>query len=103
MAAIFCVLMPNLYVYCGEHLKETEMIFLEVAFLERADYAFRSKKIKFWDVVIPLALGASLFLFRTVLGATAVMSVATWLLFSTKNATSKSRKREIMSEGEFPK
>lgn len=92
MAAVFCALMPNLYVYCGEHLKETEMLFLEVAFLERADYAFRSKKIKFWDVVLPLVLGSSLFLYRTVLGATAVMSVATWLLFSTKNATSKGRK-----------
>ena len=35
MAGIMCALMPNLIIYCGYHLKETEMLFLVVAFLER--------------------------------------------------------------------
>ena len=95
MAAVFAVLMPNLYVYCGLHLKETEMIFLEVAFLERTDAAMRSKKLKFWDVVVPLLLCGSLFLFRTALGAVAAMSFFTALLFSSKKVATKARKIKI--------
>ena len=95
MAAVFAVLMPNLYVYCGLHLKETEMIFLEVAFLERTDYALRSKKLRFWDVVIPLILCGSLFLFRTALGAVAAMSFFTALVFSSNRVTTKARKFQI--------
>lgn len=95
MAAVFCALMPNFYVYCGLHLKETEMIFLEVAFLERTDYALRSKKLKFWDVVVPLLLCGSLFLFRTALGAVAAMSFFTALLFSSKRVVTKARKFQI--------
>ena len=95
MAAVFCVLMPNLYVYCGLHLKETEMIFLEVAFLERTDYALRKTKIKFWDIVMPLLLCGSLFLFRTALGAVAAMSFFTALLFSTNKVATKARKFQI--------
>ena len=41
MAGIFCCLMPNLILYCGLHLKETEMLFLMVACLERADMMLR--------------------------------------------------------------
>lgn len=95
MAAVFCALMPNLYVYCGLHLKETEMLFLEVAFLERTDYALRSKKIKFWDIVVPLLLCGSLFLFRTALGAVAAMSFFTALLFSSKKVADRKRKVQI--------
>jgi len=95
MAAVFCVLMPNLYVYCGLHLKETEMLFLEVAFLERTDYAMRQKKIKFWDVIVPLLLCGSLFFFRTALGAVAAMSFFTALLFSTNKVITRVRKFQI--------
>ncbi len=82
MNAVMCALMPNLIIYCGYHLKETEMLFLEVAFLERADYLLRSKKWDFWSIVLPTILAGSLFLFRTVLGAAAVFSFATATLFS---------------------
>ena len=50
LAGIICVLIPNLVIYCGYHLKETEMIFLEVLFLERADHLLRTSKMTFWDV-----------------------------------------------------
>lgn len=95
MAAVFAMFMPNFYVYCGLHLKETEMVFLEVAFLERTDAALRNKKLKFWDVVIPLLLCGSLFLFRTALGAVAAMSFLTALLFSSSKVVTKARKFQI--------
>jgi hypothetical protein len=92
MAAVFCTFMPNLYVYCGLHLKETEMMFLTVAFLERVDFVLRSEKVRFGSVVVPLLLGISLFFFRTALGAVAALSFLTALLFSSSNVTTKARK-----------
>ena len=64
MAGIMSALMPNLIIYCGYHLKETEMLFLVVAFLERMDYLLRSKRILFWNVFLPTLLAISLFFFR---------------------------------------
>lgn len=82
LAGIMTCLMPNLVIYCGYHLKETEMIFLMVLFLERADHMLRAAKINFWDVLWPSLLALSLFFFRTVLGAAAGFALATAVLFS---------------------
>ena len=76
LAGIMCCLMLNFVVYCGYHLKETEMLFLEVLFLERADHLLRSAKMTFWDVLWPSLLALSMFFFRTVLGATAAFALA---------------------------
>lgn len=83
MAGLMAALMPNLIFYCGYHLKETEMLFLEVAFLERLDYLIRGKRITFWNVLLPSLLAGSLFFFRTVLGAAAVFAFATSVLVSS--------------------
>lgn len=93
MAAIMCALMPNLIIYCGYHLKETEMLFLEVAFLERTDYLIRSKRITPGKLILPTLLAGSLFLFRTVLGATAVFSFASAILFSSSPTMKKNMRR----------
>lgn len=83
MAGIMTALMPNLIIYCGYHLKETEMIFLEVAFLERMDYLLRSRNINVWNLLLPSLLAISLFFFRTVMGAAALFSIVSAILFST--------------------
>jgi hypothetical protein len=92
MAAVIAMLMPNLIVYCGLHLKETEMLFLIVVFLERADYVLRSRKITFINIVLPVILAMSLFLFRTVLGVVAFFSFVTALFFSPNRVLGKGRK-----------
>ena len=69
MAAIFCMLMPNLILYCGLHTKEIEMVFITVACIERADWMFRDKQFSFSEIAPPMILAGSLFFFRTVLGA----------------------------------
>ena len=96
MAGIMCALMLNFVVYCGYHLKETEMIFLEVAFLERADYLLRSSKVKFWDIFLPTFLALSLFFFRTVLGAAAAFSLATGVLLSSAPSMKRGWKRTAL-------
>lgn len=92
IAAIFSMLMPNLIIYCGLHMKEVEMLFLIVAFLERADYVMRSKKFNLINIVLPIVLAFSLFLFRTVLGAVALFSFVTALLFAPNKVVKKGRK-----------
>lgn len=96
MAGIFTMLMPNLIIYCGLHLKETEMLFLMVAFLERADYVLRERRFTGWKVIGPLLLAGSLFLFRTILGALAFFSVTTALLFSPNRTIRLARKFVVM-------
>lgn len=93
MVGIMAALMLNLIIYCGYHLKETEMLFLEVAFLERADYMLRSHKTTFWNVLIPSLLALSMFFFRTVLGTVAVFSLATAVLLSNTPSMKRGWKR----------
>lgn len=88
MAAIFCLVMPNLIFYTGLHLKETEMVFLTVAFVERTDALLLGKKYNFKTIVLPLVLMVLLFFFRTVLGACAVMAFLTTLFFSDSQRVS---------------
>lgn len=92
LAGVFAVFMPNLIIYCGLHVKETEMLFLTVAFLDRADVALRSPKLNIWAVLWALSIGGSLFLFRTVLGVVVLFSFVTALLFSSGRVIRKGRK-----------
>ena len=93
MAGLMCALMPSLIIYCGYHLKETEMLFLEVAFLERMSFLLRAKKWNFVHIVIPILLAGSLFFFRTVLGAAAVFSFVTAVVFTNTPSMKKGWKR----------
>lgn len=96
MAGIMMALMPNFIIYCGYHLKETEMIFLEVAFMERLDFLLRDKKETFWAILPPTLLAASLFLFRTILGLSAVFAFATSVLLSNTPSMKKGWKRTAL-------
>lgn len=96
MAGIMMALMPNLIIYCGYHLKETEMIFLEVAFLERMDNLMRNKKATFWSIILPTVLAGSLFFFRTVLGAAAIFAFATAIILSNTPSMKRGWKRAAL-------
>ena len=93
MTGIMAALMPNLIIYCGYHLKETEMLFLEVAFLERLDYLIRTKRISIVSVLLPTLLVGSLFFFRTVLGVAALFSFASTVILSSTPSLSKNGRR----------
>lgn len=84
MAAILCMLMPNLIIYCSLQLKEVEMVFLSVVYMERVDHLIRSKSFTFRNIAVPLLVAIALFSFRTVLGVTALFALLTALLFSTQ-------------------
>ncbi|MBQ8704591.1 MAG: hypothetical protein IJ524_09500 [Bacteroidales bacterium] len=99
LAAIMACFMPNLIFYCGLHLKETEMVFLMVAYLERADYLIRSRQYNVFTIVIPVLLALSLFTFRTVLGAAAVFSIATALVFTNTSVIGRWKRIMLIAWG----
>ena len=99
LAAIFACFMPNLIFYCGLHMKETMMIFLMVAYLERADYLLRSHKYNVFTIVIPVILGVTLFTFRTVLGIAAVFSFVTALVFTNTSVIGKKKRFMLIAWG----
>ncbi len=84
MAAVFCMLMPNMWYYCGVTLKETEMAFLTVLFAERADLVFHSPKIKLAGLILPGVCILVMFTFRTALGSVMFAALAAALIFSSK-------------------
>lgn len=99
MAAVFCTFMPNLIIYCGLHLKETEMLFLAVAFLERADYLIRSRHYTVLTIAIAVLLALSLFFFRTVLGVVAVISLFAGLVFTSAKLVGHAKRAVLIGLG----
>lgn len=83
MTAIFCMLMPNMWYYCGVTLKETEMAFLTILFAERADLALRAKKITFQNILLPGLVILVMFTFRTALAAVLAAALVSALILSS--------------------
>ena len=99
MAAIFACFMPNLIFYNGLHLKESLMLFLIVAYLERADKLLRSKKYSIVSIILPAFLALTLFTFRTVLGAAAVFAFVTALVFTNTSVIGNKKRFMLISWG----
>lgn len=88
VAAIFCALWPNFWYYCGAHLKETEMVFLGVLFVEQADQMLRSRQFTAWKVVPVLLIAASILTFRTPLALVAFLSLIFSIVMSSTRVVS---------------
>lgn len=84
MAAILYMLMPNMWFYCGVTLKETEMSFLTILFLERADLVFRSERIKLKELLVPGVTILLMFTFRTALAAVMIAALVMTMVLSSK-------------------
>lgn len=85
VAAIFCALWPNFWYYCSAHLKETEMVFLAVLFVEQADQMLRSRNFSAWKIIPVLLIAAAIFTIRTPLGLVALLA----LIFSVVMSSSR--------------
>lgn len=83
IAAIFCALWPNFWYYCGAHLKETEMVFLAVLFIEQADQMLRSRQFTAWKVIPVLLIAAAILTFRTVLAMVVILALVFSLVMSS--------------------
>ena len=96
MAGIMCMLMPNLIIYCGYHLKETEMLFLEVAFLDSMDKLLRDRRLTVWTIAFTILLAGSLFFFRTVLGIAAIIAAAAGVLIASTPSLKGGWRRTVL-------
>ena len=88
IAAIFVALWPNFWYYCGTHLKETEMVFLAVLFVEQADQMLRSRQFTAWKVIPVLLIAAAMFTFRTPLGLVALIALVFSVVMSSTRVIS---------------
>ena len=96
MAAIFCMLEPHFIFYSGMHLKETEMLFLTVACLERTDAMMRHRDIRFGRVAGIVGLLFLTFCFRTVLGAALTFAIFLSLILSSKRVISLGKRWVVL-------
>ena len=87
-AAYFCALWPNFWYYCSCHLKETEMVFLAVLFVEQADQMLRSRQFTAWKVIPVLLIAAAIFTYRTPLALVAVLSLVFSVVMSSSRVVS---------------
>lgn len=92
MSAIFCMLMPNFIYYCGIHLKEIEMVFMLMLFVERVDYTLRLKQFNWKAMLIALLSASILFMFRTALAGVAFLALGVTLILSNNKILSVGRK-----------
>ena len=83
ITAIFYMLIPNAWFYCGINLKETEMVFLTILFAERADLVLHSPKIKITGLVVPALCILAMFTFRTPLAAVMFAALSAALILSS--------------------
>ena len=88
IAAIFCALWPNFWYYCAVHLKETEMVFLSVLFVEQADQMLKSRQFTVWKVIPVLLIAAAIFTFRTPLGIVALLALVFSVVMSSQKVVS---------------
>ncbi|MCQ2146347.1 MAG: hypothetical protein MJZ16_02405 [Bacteroidales bacterium] len=96
LAAIFCMLIPNLIYYCGLHLKETEMVFLCLLFVERADSALRDNRFLWKKWIVAFSAALFLFAFRTAIGLVAFLSLATAGILSSGRVVSRWQKAALL-------
>lgn len=81
MAAIFCMLMPNLVYYCGIHLKEADLVFVTVLFVDSVDRILVSNKFDWRWFILALFSSFAMFTFRTPLGAVGLIAVLVSVVF----------------------
>lgn len=84
IAAVFYMLMPNMWYYCGISLKECEMSFLTILFVERSDLVLHSPKIKVKDMFLPLLIILIMFTFRTALASVMFAAMVAGLVMTSR-------------------
>ena len=96
IAGIMMMLESHFWIYGSMHLKETEMIFVMLLFLERADALLRYRKFNLGTISVVVLLIAALFTFRTVLGLTALFSISLTIFLSSQRVINWSRRVVVL-------
>lgn len=81
MAAIFVAFCPDMIYWCGNMMKEAEMVFLCCIFIDETDKALSANKIGFKALLPGLLAGFYLFFFRAALGVACFMAIFAHIVF----------------------
>ena len=93
LAALFCMLNPNMIYWCGNMMKEAEMVFMCCIFLEKTDFTLSTKnKLGFRQLIPGLSFGLALMFFRSALGVMAFLAIFTHIVFVSKKVMSTGKK-----------
>jgi len=92
MAGIFAMIMPNFLYYAASTLKENEMIFLAVLFVERADYLLRGLDFSFKAILPVMLIVGGIFMFRTALAAALIFALFTAVFLTSKRVLKMQKK-----------
>jgi len=92
LAAIFCMLWPNFWYYCGSHLKEVEMVFLATLFVYQTDEMLKSRNFSTWKIIPVLLISAALFTMRTALALVTVLSLLFSIVISSNRVVGWSKR-----------
>lgn len=95
LTAVFCMLMPNLIYYCGAHVKETEMLFITMLFLDRADLLIRNNNASLLRILECGVLCIASYYMRAVLSIVLALALFTGLLFTREKISSRVKRISI--------
>jgi len=97
ITSVMAMLLPAFIYYSGLHLKETFMIFLLMAFIDRGDYLLHSRNFTIGIILQVVILGTSLFFFRTVLAVAAWFALISAFLLSSNQLMNQYKRLVIIS------
>lgn len=83
IAGVMAMVYPSFIWWCGSMMKETEMLFLMMVYVDEVDAALSESKLSVRKLAVALLWGTTLFFFRTILGVVAFLALFTALVFSS--------------------
>lgn len=83
VAAIFVMLWPNFWFYCGTQLKEPWMTFLFVLYAEQSDQMLRSRQFTAWKIAPLILLVGAMLTLRTPLALVMILALLFAMVMSS--------------------
>lgn len=92
MTAIFCMLQWNMIWWCGSMMKETEMVFIAMLFVNQMDKVIYGLNLKPWYIAATVAIGLFIFTFRSALFMTSIAATGLALVLTRAHTLSTGKK-----------
>lgn len=92
MAGVFCMLNFMMIWWCGSMMKEAEMIFLTMWYINSMDKVLQSQSVRFKELVSASVIGLLLFTFRAALALVAFAAMFVTLLLDDSKITKRAHK-----------
>lgn len=92
IAAVFVMLNPNMIYWCGNMMKEAEMVFVVCLFVDKMDKALHGRNWTFMGLLPASLVGLYLFAFRSSLGMVMFLAVMAEVVFASSRVMATGKK-----------